>query len=241
MKRQHCPNCKFVLEEGHVFCAKCGQARIVDDSLKGFFSQFLNEYFTFDSKIFKSISPLLFRPGFLLNEYMEGKRARYIPPLRIFIFSSILFFLLISIGNGHSKDAPETEIDYFFNAILPRLFFLFLPVFSLLLAWLFGQRRMSFTLHFLFSTYFHSFVFVIGAIYWILSRFLLSLGALHLNVYLLIIIGILVATYLWVSLKKVYGYSTLSQAMRVTGLLLIYLSIVILSAFVSITVLMSMA
>jgi hypothetical protein len=240
MNNLQCPNCTFVLEEGYAFCPKCGQAKIIDDSIRGFFNQFLEDYFTFDSKIFKSISPLLFRPGFLVNEYKEGKRIRYIPPLRIFIFTSILFFLLISMGNGHTKDMQETEIDYFFNAILPKLFFIFLPVFSLLLAWLFGQRGQPFTIHFLFSTYLHSFVFVLGAFYWILSRFLLSLGAVHLNGYLLMIMGLLIFIYLWVSLKKVYGFSTMNQGIRITGLLLGYLVVVVLSAFITIAVLLSM-
>ncbi len=54
------------------------------------------------------------------------------------------------------------------------------------------------------------------------------------------LMGLLIFIYLWVSLKKVYGYSTMNQGIRITGLLLGYLVVVVLSAFISIAVLLSM-
>ena len=61
-----------------------------------------------DSRFMRTIKPLLFKPGRLTRDYMEGRRFRYAPPMRLYIFSSIVFFLLaallssdaISIGSG---------------------------------------------------------------------------------------------------------------------------------------------
>ncbi len=52
-----------------------------------------------DSRLWRTISPLLFRPGFLTREFLRGRRARYLPPFRLYIVASVLFFLLASLGS----------------------------------------------------------------------------------------------------------------------------------------------
>lgn len=70
------------------------------------------------------------RPGFLTLEYLRGKRVSYIPPLRLFIFSSIIFFLLLSVLNLEEVqvEVGQSQEDYFwdrfFESFLPKLFFL---------------------------------------------------------------------------------------------------------------------
>jgi hypothetical protein len=51
-----------------------------------------------DSRVWRTLSPLLFRPGFLTREFLRGRRARYLPPFRLYIVASVLFFLLASLG-----------------------------------------------------------------------------------------------------------------------------------------------
>ncbi len=61
-----------------------------------------------DSRFMRTLKPLLFKPGKLTRDYMNGRRFRYAPPMRVYIFSSIVFFLLaaflssdaISVGNA---------------------------------------------------------------------------------------------------------------------------------------------
>jgi hypothetical protein len=73
--------------------------------------QFLGDYFTFDSKIIRSAVPLLIEPGKLTQEYLQGRRARYIPPLRMFIFLSVIFFLVIGwSGAGTDGQTPVEEL-----------------------------------------------------------------------------------------------------------------------------------
>ena len=50
-----------------------------------------------DSRFIRTMKPLLFKPGRLTRDYMEGRRFRYAPPMRLYIFSSIVFFLLAAL------------------------------------------------------------------------------------------------------------------------------------------------
>ena len=70
-----------------------------------------------DSRFMRTMKPLLFKPGRLTRDYMEGRRFRYAPPMRLYIFSSIVFFLLaalissdaISIGKNEQGDIQIAE------------------------------------------------------------------------------------------------------------------------------------
>lgn len=96
-KKEHCPNCGKGLEKWMEYCPKCGQENhIKRASIKLITKDFLKDYWTFDSKLFRSLIPLLFKPGFLTKEFIEGKRQRYIPPVRLYIFVSFVFFLISS-------------------------------------------------------------------------------------------------------------------------------------------------
>ncbi len=105
---QTCPNCGS--ETDGNFCANCGQSTAdVNISVKHFFKDFLGDYFTFDSKFFRSIIPLLIRPGFLTNEHTAGRRVRYIPPMRMYIFMSVIFFFILSTSSHKSDMVKFTE------------------------------------------------------------------------------------------------------------------------------------
>jgi len=100
MAEIRCLNCGEELKPADKFCHNCGQNnRSSRISVKELFKDFLGDYFTFDSKLFRSIIPLLFKPGFLTNEYISGKRVKYVPPLRMYIFISIIYFFVISLSS----------------------------------------------------------------------------------------------------------------------------------------------
>ncbi len=81
------------------YCPECGQINTTKQvPLKLFFHDILGDYFTFDSKFFRSFAPLIRKPGHLTNEYNSGRRVSYILPLRLYLFVTILFFFMISLN-----------------------------------------------------------------------------------------------------------------------------------------------
>jgi len=95
-KIPECQNCGAAT--GSNFCPECGQdCRDHTVSLKLLFHDFIDDVFTFDSRFFRSFVPLLIKPGALTLEYTRGRRIRYIPPLRLYLLVSLLFFFVVSV------------------------------------------------------------------------------------------------------------------------------------------------
>jgi len=222
-----CRNCETSLEANAKYCWACGQATYGEEDILSFFKHFLNDYFTFDSKIFRSVGPLFSKPGFLTLEYLKGKRVSYIPPLRLFIFSSIIFFLLLSVLDQSSTEAvnssDEAYWDSFFESWLPKLFFILSPLFALLLAIFFKKRKGSMLVHFLFSLHFHSTLFSSGLLYLIISWTFAQFELLVLNQVLIAVFSLFILFYLFKALLNVYNESIFGTIWRFVLLSIMYL------------------
>ena len=107
---RHCANCGELLHGHH--CSHCGQEDIeYKDSLRNLVPEVLHEYFGFDSQIFSSIPALLFKPGFLTNEFNAGRRTKYISPLRLYLIVSALYFFLSATGIGDVSSTQNLEFS----------------------------------------------------------------------------------------------------------------------------------
>ena len=62
--------------------------------------EFFREMFELDSRLFRTLKSLLFRPGHLSSEFSRNRRAAYMSPVRLYLFTSFLFFLVLSISAG---------------------------------------------------------------------------------------------------------------------------------------------
>jgi hypothetical protein len=81
------------------FCPVCGQeTRLHVPSAREFLHEFVGHYVALEGKLWKTLGLLLFRPGRLTAEYIAGRRARYVQPLRLYLTLSILFFALLKYG-----------------------------------------------------------------------------------------------------------------------------------------------
>ena len=58
------------------------------------FTHFLYDITHFDGSFFVTLKDLLFKPGFLSREYMLGRRKKYLHPVRMYVFTSAVFFLV---------------------------------------------------------------------------------------------------------------------------------------------------
>ncbi len=108
LKEHDCPNCGHRFA-GH-YCPSCGQSDTEFDRPFGFvIYDFLGNFFSFDSRFFKTFGLLLSRPGFLTKEFLAGRRERYAPPFRTFIFLSFVLFLLMQVMTNRLLEKPVGE------------------------------------------------------------------------------------------------------------------------------------
>ena len=103
----NCLNCGTVLQGP--FCHYCGQP---DKNFMRFFPvllrELLEDFLDFDSRFMRTMKPLLFKPGKLTRDYLDGRRFRYTPPLRLYIFSSIACFFIAALL---ASDAVQFKVD----------------------------------------------------------------------------------------------------------------------------------
>lgn len=111
-KDKNCLNCGHDVEEH--FCPKCGQENIeVKEDALHMVAHAIADYFHFEHKFFGTLKPLLLQPGELTKQYVAGKRVKFIHPIRLYIFVSIVFFLIILSGSknidSNSKEKEKTK------------------------------------------------------------------------------------------------------------------------------------
>jgi Protein of unknown function (DUF3667) len=131
-----CANCGSPLAGR--YCSNCGQrADTHAHSVSHFLHEFAEAMTHADSRAWATLLALVRRPGFLTREYFAGHRARYLEPLRVYLFMSVLFLLLsATLGGGSGKhvdlkvDPPQstddcatmkTDLQWGGKSLLPRL------------------------------------------------------------------------------------------------------------------------
>jgi hypothetical protein len=92
-KEKDCLNCGTIVQ-GH-YCHHCGQENVVPkETFWHMVTHFFYDITHFDSNFFHTVHHLILKPGFLSKEYMAGRRANYLHPIKMYVFSSAIFFLL---------------------------------------------------------------------------------------------------------------------------------------------------
>ncbi len=117
---KNCLNCGTTVAGR--YCQKCGQENT--PSHMPFFAlvqHFIYDIFHFDGKFFDTLRYLLFRPGYVPAQYMQGRRMSYLDPIRMYLFTSALFFLFFfafakpgKLGNitGQNELSKTERFDY---------------------------------------------------------------------------------------------------------------------------------
>lgn len=108
-----CANCSYSFsgEQPDEFCPRCGQQNHeVSLSFGHVMEEFLEGIFHFDSKVFRTAKLLLFKPGELTKQFLQGHRMPYVPPIRLYVFISFVFFFLLSISIKPSSTRPSKEL-----------------------------------------------------------------------------------------------------------------------------------
>lgn len=111
-----CLNCNYVVE--NKFCPNCGQENTeTRQSFHYLFTHFIEDLTHYDGSFWKTIKGLLFKPGYLTKTYLEGKRKKFVPPVKLYIFISFVTFFLPTLLPGPSlikfnekKDVEKQEV-----------------------------------------------------------------------------------------------------------------------------------
>jgi hypothetical protein len=301
-KPTHCPNCDQPLAAKDRYCRNCGQpTRDLRVPFKHLVFEALEGIFHIDNNFFRTAKALLFRPGFLTNEYIAGRRKMYVPPVRLYIFISFIFFLLLALTPGKHpawreelpgqnnqqdffdsdlfrisfNDISSDELKGLNNAqidsvmavkkISPSLFnrymarrlsyiatsgkaefkhqtqkglsymmFILMPVLAAII-YLFNRKRAKYYIDCLiFSVHFHSFIFLLSAIYITISWFSES-------PYILLATLLILTAYFFFALKNVFHQSwllTVLKTITIAGLHIIsFLICLLLMIIVSVAIL----
>lgn len=98
---QPCRNCGTPVSDRH--CPQCGQlAASFHRPFISLVGESISDSFALDGRIARTLPTLLFKPGRLSRQYSEGKRARYVPPFRLFLLSSLIFYFIVFAVVGNS-------------------------------------------------------------------------------------------------------------------------------------------
>ena len=219
-----CRNCQSDLSGA--FCPNCGQRDIdLERPIWGLVGDLLKETFEVDGRMAVTLKTLFRNPGKLTSEFLAGRRRTYTSPLRLYLAISISFFILAAwaAGSGYLLE-PGQDPGFdaavqarFLSDDLPRLMFVLLPVFALLLKAVY-RERLYFD-HLIFSLHLHSAAYVVFALILPLeepaSEQILSLVLqLALFVYFL--------AYFVVAMRQVYRSGWPAIALKSTAVLLVY-------------------
>lgn len=229
-----CANCAAALHGP--FCGMCGQAvKPLDPPVRHFAKEFTQELFDVDGRVPRTFRRLYARPGFLTREYLAGRRAPWITPLKLYLLTSVAMFgVLAMVGDqggveltftGDSGEITErvrwfgfaseadmrTAVDAARYAWMPRVMFVLVPFF----AWMVSLARRSagrrFPAHFVFALEVHAAVFGLRAV----TEAVGGLSPPSVARVLDVLTDVYLVVYIYLALRTAYG-GTRWQAMRDT-------------------------
>ncbi len=110
-KSDICLNCDTPLRPEDNYCPNCGQENNTHQiPVKHIVLETFEDFFHFDTKLWNTVKTTFTRPGKITTDYLEGKRARYVPPVKLYIFISFIFFLLLGKLSDHAIDGNKSSL-----------------------------------------------------------------------------------------------------------------------------------
>ena len=99
VEAESCRNCGAALQGR--FCSACGQRRLDarDRRLSHLLAEAFRQVTEIDGKLLRSLRLLLFAPGLLSREYMDGRRARYAAPISLFLLANVVYFFAPAVSD----------------------------------------------------------------------------------------------------------------------------------------------
>ncbi len=223
-----CRNCQTSLESA--YCPTCGQRDIdLERPIGNLIGDVLKETFELDGRSALTVKTLFRRPGMLTHEFLAGRRRTYTSPVRVYLAISISFFVLaawaassgILLEPGQDPGFDAAVQARFLSDDLPRLMFMLLPVFALLMKIVY-LNRLYFD-HLIFSLHLHSAAYIILAMMMPLE----ALASRHVIVLILqVVLLVYFIAYFVVAVRRVYQSDWLAVALKSGVVLFAYMIVV---------------
>jgi hypothetical protein len=220
-----CPNCEKTLNEQDQYCAACGQP--VFDLHQSFFKiahQMTHEMLDIDGRLMRTLKGLLFKPGFISEQYRQGRRISYTPPLRMYLVVSVLFFILVSFIKTPTESNIKVSVLLFPVGVLeyvPKLMFALLPIYAVILQ-LF-QRKTHYIFNVVFAVHVYTFVYLLLMIALPLGELASQYRIIELLQYALFIHLFI---YQLLAVKRFYGQSWVRSCVVAGGSFGLYLLVI---------------
>jgi hypothetical protein len=223
-----CKNCQSILDSA--YCPNCGQRDVdLERPIWGLIGGVVKETFELDGRAALTVKTLFRYPGLLTSEFLAGRRRTYTSPLRLYLVISISFFILITwlaqigmlLEPGQDPGFDAAVQARFLSDDLPRLMFVFLPVFALLLKVVY-LNRLYFD-HLIFSLHLHSAAYVILAMMMPLEE----LANRHVALMILqVALFAYFLAYFVIAVRRVYQSDWLAVAFKSAVVLFAYMMVV---------------
>tara|TARA_Y100001968_G_scaffold158559_1_gene144980 strand:- start:400 stop:1173 length:774 start_codon:yes stop_codon:yes gene_type:complete len=257
MKNKKCKNCNHSIDGE--FCSKCGQKDIELLKFKDLIKEFLNHLLDLDSRLFITLKYLIAKPGFLTTEYWRGRRVRYIPPFKIYLLSSFLYFFIYSIlpktdivnsqindpDFGRKKLATKVSInldevpeiwDYYMDKYEKEIELLFLLPLTACGLFILNKKNSNlfYTHHFIASIHLSAAWFLLQTIIEIL------IVVLPNHTFYIELLNIILLIYCSTFIKNVYNTSYLQSIIKTIALIIvIFISMLLFFVIASIFILVT--
>lgn len=215
------------------YCSNCGQKfQPTKLPLRIYLEDSVETLFNIDNRVFRTLKDLFLKPGKVTKDYIEGNRASYLPPLRIYISISFIYFLLASLFESNQiffvnfgeDTGGATDIA---KKLQFALFFM-VPYMAVLIQFFYRKRKAFYVEYLIFAMHIHSIWFVLLC-FELLTVYLETLvpedftNPVYYPIFIASVVSQLMTFgYLIVGLKKVFGSSWGWSFAKGFGVILVY-------------------
>ena len=223
-----CRNCQALFDDD--YCGNCGQRDLdLEQPIWQLVADVVKETFEVDGRTWLTIKTLFRYPGKLTSEFLAGRRRMYTSPLRLYLVTSISFFVLVAwlassgflLDPGQDPSFDAAVQARFLSDDLPRLMFVLLPVFALLMKAVYF-RRLYFD-HLIFSLHLHTAAYLVLALMMPLENPANQHIGLAVAQFVLLVAFL---TYFVVAVHRVYRSSWFGAALKSAVVLFGYMIVV---------------
>lgn len=112
LRKEQCDNCGVHFPKETNYCYNCGQENhSPNQPIKHLILEFFESLFHFDTKAFYSFKNMIIKPGLMTKEFISNKRVRYVPPIRLYIFVSAIFFIIATNFWTSDSELKSSKFD----------------------------------------------------------------------------------------------------------------------------------